>query len=1034
VKQNARWFLQYLYPAHRGILIALWVTGLVAAALSLVGPRVVGHLTNLFTHGQVRTTHEITSLILLLVASQVLFAAVSYWRKWMELRLQETVSRTLMLETFSRVVRFSADFFRDREVEKINSRILDDANTAGRVIVTAAVMAPVALMSMAVFAGVMLAQNLFLGLCMIPLALLSRYYIFFDKKVASLMRRNREVWDTIRTQGGEVIGLAPELRGHYAFEYGLKGLRDSFQRFRQVLDETASLQALFQAISPLVGVIQTGTLYWLGAALCIGVLPFASGAGSMSWGKVIEFMLIVQLFQVPSKDLGLFMGDWQMTRENRRRVKEYLDREVVFARREGGPQLPTASDVDYDGVSVYAPSGATMLNQINLTIEPGEHAAFCGPAGCGKTTAIQLIVRGAEPAAGRINLAGRGVPEYDLLSFARHVALVSQKPLLMDASIRNNILLGLRRDSDGSLKDEEGLLDVARLPGVSDLETLDAELYRVIRLVALEADVLRKCLDDPAPACPQSDQFRNRIGEIQATVADVMKQSGETEVIAFDFGATMPGSVSDNIFGPIATGRSPDDAVAELIRVLPAGEFLDQLQRVGYRRLRAERLAVAKKGESGAAAAQLRTDFHGTEASEELASAQLELARARDDGSPTGERELLGAALAADIEVAISYSRDRGGEAGANQFRSQIIEARKALAAAEPARKRQWEQLPSGKYIDQLTVRENLLRGRVNARIHGAVERVDGQIRTAIERLGLTGAAVHMGLESRVGEGGKYLSGGQRQKVAIARAVMKNPTILLLDEATASLDESSQAKITQLLREEFKQKTVISISHRLSTIRDFDRVIVLDRGEIVQAGSYDTLASTEGIFRDLVNQEQGTTGQAMAPQPVAMKPSPDGAPAFADLQRQLALSDVFASLQSEQLAFLASAARVVDCRPGEILFRRGDSGAELFLVLDGEVSFFSEVSPETSGGDIREVGSSGPGKVFGELALFGYGVRTLTARTGPSTRLLVLGREDLMRLMAADYRIAVALLRACAKRLIEVNERNLLAGKGAAAR
>jgi CRP/FNR family transcriptional regulator len=130
-------------------------------------------------------------------------------------------------------------------------------------------------------------------------------------------------------------------------------------------------------------------------------------------------------------------------------------------------------------------------------------------------------------------------------------------------------------------------------------------------------------------------------------------------------------------------------------------------------------------------------------------------------------------------------------------------------------------------------------------------------------------------------------------------------------------------------------------------------------------------------------------------------------------------------MESDQLEFLASAAKVVDCPAGEILFRRGDSGSELYLVLEGDVTFFKD-SPENAsvGDEPAVVGISGPGKVFGELALFGYGVRTLTARAGAGTRLLILGRDDLMRLMAEDHRIAVGILRAVARRLIEVNERN----------
>ncbi len=338
--------------------------------------------------------------------------------------------------------------------------------------------------------------------------------------------------------------------------------------------------------------------------------------------------------------------------------------------------------------------------------------------------------------------------------------------------------------------------------------------------------------------------------------------------------------------------------------------------------------------------------------------------------------------------------------------------------------------------VEGLPVRENLLGGRVNARVLGAAERVDAVLRRVLEQSGLLPAALLMGLEFRVGEGGKYLSGGQRQKVSIARAIVKNPSILLMDEATASLDESSQARVVEMIRDGFKGKTVVSISHRLSTIRDFDKVVVLDRGEIAQSGTYQDLAVADGVFRELVNQERGIASQPGAKQTTA-------APSLQDLQRQLALSDVFGSMNEEQLTFLARAARVVDCRPGEVLFRRGDSGAELYLILEGSMAFSTD-RPAASEGEAASdahppepptvVATYGPGRVFGELALFGHGLRTLTARAGAATRLMALGREDLIRLMTADHHIAIGLLSAISRRMIEADERRFAVPQSSSAR
>jgi ATP-binding cassette, subfamily B, bacterial len=109
------------------------------------------------------------------------------------------------------------------------------------------------------------------------------------------------------------------------------------------------------------------------------------------------------------------------------------------------------------------------------------------------------------------------------------------------------------------------------------------------------------------------------------------------------------------------------------------------------------------------------------------------------------------------------------------------------------------------------------------------------------------------GLETTVGERGVKLSGGQRQRVAIARAILKNPAILILDEATSSLDAESEHLVQEALDELMKGRTTIIIAHRLATIRKVDKIYVLRDGEIVEEGNHEQLAAKEnGFYANLV--------------------------------------------------------------------------------------------------------------------------------------------------------------------------------------
>jgi ABC-type multidrug transport system fused ATPase/permease subunit len=159
-------------------------------------------------------------------------------------------------------------------------------------------------------------------------------------------------------------------------------------------------------------------------------------------------------------------------------------------------------------------------------------------------------------------------------------------------------------------------------------------------------------------------------------------------------------------------------------------------------------------------------------------------------------------------------------------------------------------------YIYSQTILNNIFFGKTKGESPKAQEKIYQSIIQLLIGEDLLETIIAIGMHYEVGTKGDKLSGGQRQKLAIARAFLKNPRMLIMDEATSALDNKSQSRIQNLLETRWKNRsTVIAVVHRLDTIKKFDQVAVMKAGKIIELGTYDQLISRKGALYELAGKK-----------------------------------------------------------------------------------------------------------------------------------------------------------------------------------
>ena len=273
-------------------------------------------------------------------------------------------------------------------------------------------------------------------------------------------------------------------------------------------------------------------------------------------------------------------------------------------------------------------------------------------------------------------------------------------------------------------------------------------------------------------------------------------------------------------------------------------------------------------------------------------------------------------------------------------------------------------------FLFNTSIRENIKYGKPDAG--------DVDVETSARAAEIRDMIANMpgGYGTLVGERGSRLSGGQRQRVAIARILIRNPEILVLDEATSALDPAAESAINATLRRIGRDRTVISVTHRLSSVTRADQIYVFDDGHIVEQGRHEELLNQKGYYSALWQKQSGflLTG--------------DGEEAEVTVER-LKMIPILEGLDDELLTDISRLFITERYSPGHTVVHEGDQGDKFYIIVRGRV----EVTKIVADGSTQTVNVLEDGDHFGEIALLKSIPRIATVTTTISTVFLTLQRD-----------------------------------------